>query len=943
MKAELFGNHIHVDRGSSTIEILIAFAVFTLSITAVISLFFGNQNIALDTQLNDEALYKAQALLEKARIDGQEDFYGLTNFSQSDSIYNKTITYSDVDADTKKAVSNVSWSVGGKNLFITLSSLLTNAVVIASGDTCNPTLAGNWKSPVNQTWEFGKDLVVPNDTSSGYPITDVKAFGRKLYVTVNNTHGNNNGTFFAFTIDTSNPTKPAFIYGIDNDPDAGSSEGLNAIAIGGRYAYVANARQIDFSHACSSGLCGQLQVIDLSGTPAQVIKTFQIPSVTGKNGQSIGKSVFYKSGIVYLGLAKTPDVTSADTEFNIIDVGGGGHGGTPQNPVFIGGYQVGAAVNAIYVKDGYAYLAIPDSGNDAEDVTVIDVSTDAKRVSPARFAGYNGAGGSNGESLQVLNDKIYLGRTYGTNEFYKLNAPSATYITSIDVGSGNGTTINGLQIRDHLAFFLTGDQFQVWDLNTNQPWTPSAVTSEFLNIPVGSGTSLSCTGNSLYAGSLPSNDKGYITVISPGLELPTIALAVHDSAHSPVAIANYGANLHAAATLSGTQGDPTGTVSFTFYTNGACSAGSSAAGSAALASSVADPSTTENALTPGTYSFKAHYGGDAKYVAADSSCGAVTVNKLDPTVTTEIHNAAHTSVTTVVAGLSVHDKATVTGTGPTPTGTVSFQRYSDATCTTVNGAPGVIALGSGTAESASVSATSPGLSYKATYSGDANYNTAIGACEPLTVTKASPSISTTPGAGGTTGITLTDTATVSGGYSPTGAVTFKLYSPSDPTCSAAAAYTVTDNTAPYAAPGFVSNAVGVWHWKADYAGDSNNNSASSGCGEPVTTTAPAFDYSLSVSKPSITMNQGTSNTNTITVTMIPFATAQPVSMTFSNLQNSVTVSPASSPGNTCTPLGGTCSITFTITAASNAQKKTNTITVTGVSPPRATTFSLKIQ
>ncbi len=61
-------------------------------------------------------------------------------------------------------------------------------------------------------------------------------------------------------------------------------------------------------------------------------------------------------------------------------------------------------------------------------------------------------------------------------------------------------------------------------------------------------------------------------------------------------------------------------------------------------------------------------------------------------------------------------------------------------------------------------------------------------------------------------------------------MTFKLFPPSDPTCEGTASYTDADPTAPYAtSPGFVSNAVGVWHWTADYAGDANNNAVSSAC------------------------------------------------------------------------------------------------------------------
>ena len=100
-----------------------------------------------------------------------------------------------------------------------------------------------------------------------------------------------------------------------------------------------------------------------------------------------------------------------------------------------------------------------------------------------------------------------------------------------------------------------------------------------------------------------------------------------------------------------------------------------------------------------------------------------------------------------------------------------------------------------------------------------------------------PSISTTPSASiGTVGNTLNDTASLTGGSSPTGSVTFKLYPPSDATCSLTPIYTETDSTAPYATTtGFISNVAGTWHWTSDYSGDANNSPASSGCSaEPVT-------------------------------------------------------------------------------------------------------------
>jgi hypothetical protein len=109
--------------------------------------------------------------------------------------------------------------------------------------------------------------------------------------------------------------------------------------------------------------------------------------------------------------------------------------------------------------------------------------------------------------------------------------------------------------------------------------------------------------------------------------------------------------------------------------------------------------------------------------------------------------------------------------------------------------------------------------------------------------KATPSLTTTPGKGGTAGtVILNDTGTLSGGASPTGSVTFNLYDPSHTDCSGTPAYTqtvpvsgdgtyTTTNTTP-------ANTAGTWSWTATYSGDSGNNSVSTACGqETVTVTA----------------------------------------------------------------------------------------------------------
>src|SRR5256712_1298247 len=100
--------------------------------------------------------------------------------------------------------------------------------------------------------------------------------------------------------------------------------------------------------------------------------------------------------------------------------------------------------------------------------------------------------------------------------------------------------------------------------------------------------------------------------------------------------------------------------------------------------------------------------------------------------------------------------------------------------------------------------------------------------------KASPALVTTPTpTSGTVGVTLNDAATLSGGSSPTGSITFNLYDPDQATCTGTPRFTqtvlVTGNGTYSTTGGFVTDKPGTWRWRASYSGDSSNNLVSTGC------------------------------------------------------------------------------------------------------------------
>ena len=69
---------------------------------------------------------------------------------------------------------------------------------------------------------------------------------------------------------------------------------------------------------------------------------------------------------------------------------------------------------------------------------------------------------------------------------------------------------------------------------------------------------------------------------------------------------------------------------------------------------------------------------------------------------------------------------------------------------------------------------------------------------------------------GPLGTNLKNTATLTGGYQPTGTVTFRLYSPSQTACTGTPQHTETvsvNGAGTYTTPtGYAANARGTWRW-----------------------------------------------------------------------------------------------------------------------------------
>ena len=288
------------------------------------------------------------------------------------------------------------------------------------------------------------------------------------------------------------------------------------------------------------------------------------------------------------------------------------------------------------------------------------------------------------------------------------------------------------------------------------------------------------------------------------------------------------------ATLSGGV-NPTGTITFTLFgpNNATCTGTAIFTSTATVTGNGTYPSGSFTTVSAGTYQWVAVYSGDANNSGATGACGAANeatvVTKAGPAIATQASGP-------VTVGSAISDTASLTG-GTGPTGTITFTVFgpANATCTgTVAFTSTVPVAGNGNYLSGPFTPTAPGTyEFVASYSGDAN-NAAAGptACgvlaETVVVATANTTIVTHASGSVTVGGTITDTATLAGGVTPTGSITFQVFGPNNATCTGIPAFTSVVTVAGngnYTSAPFTVAAAGSYEFVATYSGDANNSPA----------------------------------------------------------------------------------------------------------------------
>ena len=392
--------------------------------------------------------------------------------------------------------------------------------------------------------------------------------------------------------------------------------------------------------------------------------------------------------------------------------------------------------------------------------------------------------------------------------------------TSVASG-GTKTVTNGIVPDSDLVSFSSAGTFY-WQASYSGDANNSSATSD-------------CTSEQM--------------VVNPNA--PTIATLLSDTS---VAI---GTPVNDSATLSGATADAGGTVTYTVYSDNACTSAVATGGTKTVSNGVVPDSDAVTFNSAGTFYWQASYSGDANNDPATSACQSeiVTVNANAPGITTLL------SSNSVAIGDLVYDSATLTGATSNAGGTVTYTVYSDNACSQNPQDAGTKTVTNGVVpDSNSITFNSAGTFYwQAVYSGDANNNDATSVCtsEQLVVNPNAPTIATVLSAtSAAIGEAVHDSATLTGATANAGGtVTYTVYSDDQCTNSVASGgtKTVTNGVVPDSDP--VSfDAAGTYYWQASYSGDANNDPATSACQSEIVTinpNAPGITTLLSASSVAI--------------------------------------------------------------------------------------------
>jgi len=416
-------NKIKKQKGQSLIELLIAIAIFSFTISAVAFLIIDSYTAnRLGLEIT-QATFLAEEGLEAAKAIRDNDWRNLTNGWHGLAISSNQWVFAGTQDKNDKYARSIEVAEEEANKL----KKITSKIIwdFSSGDQQEISLIqyfSNWQAKWNNIFQSGS-----LDAQGQHDGLKLKTRDNYLYLI----RDNDNPDFQI--IDISNSDLPVEIstgmITLDGTP--------TDIAIEGNYAYVS-----------STSNNAELQIVNLS---TNAVTSFDIP----KSAYD-AKGIFVRNSIVYL-------VT--DYRFVIINAANSG------SPQILGSLNLSSAASDIAMLGNYAYLS---TASDSGELQAIDISSSAN---PQLRGTANPSGSSDAVSISGFNNIIILGRNNGDLYFYNTNSPISPSNVSFSLlnnfNIGPGYNINDLFVEtsdlDKYLFiasnYQTVHKLQIYDIS----------------------------------------------------------------------------------------------------------------------------------------------------------------------------------------------------------------------------------------------------------------------------------------------------------------------------------------------------------------------------------------------------------------------------------------------------------------------------------------------
>ncbi len=453
-------------KGQTTLEALIALAIFVVTIATVATVYFGSQSAVVDARLNNQALYLARQDLEEARAAARDDFDSLVSSQTTTGLYLRETIVEDLSTYNKKVTSRVSWQIDPlRPQEVTLVTHITDwKSVVPIAGSCNPgPLSGNWTAP---------QVIGSGDLGPGNQGTDVVVSLPYVYVS---------GTASAsakpdiFVFDVSNPASPQLVASRDTGP-----RGINSLFLKGNYLY-----------AASSNDSKELIIFDISNP----VNITEIGSIN-LEGSAGGLSVSAFSNVAAVGRRE-----GSTAELYFIDVS------NPALPAVITSFETGGDVNDLNATETRLYAAIK---KDNRDLGIFNISSP---TNPTLVVYHDIAEADDALSIAFQKPRyVFLGDEEDNFFILEIVDDLTVTIRSVFEIPGDGDIYDMVCVQGDLAFLATKESNQEFSIVNIEDFD-NPVQYGFLNFPQ-LATGIDFAENKIFM-SVRSNDALKIITSGP--------------------------------------------------------------------------------------------------------------------------------------------------------------------------------------------------------------------------------------------------------------------------------------------------------------------------------------------------------------------------------------------------------------------------------------------